>query len=325
MVVVEAKTMELDVEILDHKTNTTTRLTLRRELLTVGRHEDNDVVIPNEFVSRSHCRLLLRVGGSTIEDLQSANGTFTAHSGQWDRLTAPQALLLPASVRLGKEITLRLSTRDDTCISMGDTAMVLRTDIAPSLSQVCSIKELRRDETIMVLDLCESTRLAHQNEEMAFHLKRRLEAIAKFSLSACNVNFFKNTGDGFVATFAASADALKAAQAIIGSLAERNEKSPNPPIRVRIGLHRGVTYTIDAATRDVHGSDVNIAFRIEPLQQESFLQLKYPIPERNRILCSAQFYDDIKGQDIFETVVFHYCGSAQLKGIAVTVDIYLLQ
>lgn len=44
--------------------------------LTVGRKDDNDIVIDNPAISGHHCKLTLEGGGYYIEDLESTNGTF---------------------------------------------------------------------------------------------------------------------------------------------------------------------------------------------------------------------------------------------------------
>lgn len=44
--------------------------------VVVGRREPADVVIRDALVSRRHCRIAPGEGGWTIEDLDSANGTF---------------------------------------------------------------------------------------------------------------------------------------------------------------------------------------------------------------------------------------------------------
>ena len=43
--------------------------------LTIGRGEENDIVLDGPMVSGQHARLLLEDRGATIEDLGSANGT----------------------------------------------------------------------------------------------------------------------------------------------------------------------------------------------------------------------------------------------------------
>lgn len=44
--------------------------------LTVGRKDDNDIVIDNPAISGHHCKLTMEGGGYYVEDLESTNGTF---------------------------------------------------------------------------------------------------------------------------------------------------------------------------------------------------------------------------------------------------------
>ena len=49
---------------------------LLKDEVTLGRGEDNDVVIPHASVSRSHARLMRRDGGFELMDLGSTNGSY---------------------------------------------------------------------------------------------------------------------------------------------------------------------------------------------------------------------------------------------------------
>lgn len=49
---------------------------LFKDQVSVGRGEDNDVVIPHASVSRAHARLIKRDGTYELMDLNSTNGTF---------------------------------------------------------------------------------------------------------------------------------------------------------------------------------------------------------------------------------------------------------
>jgi hypothetical protein len=51
---------------------------LLKDEVTLGRGEDNDVVIPHASVSRSHARLMRRDGGFELMDLGSTNGSYVA-------------------------------------------------------------------------------------------------------------------------------------------------------------------------------------------------------------------------------------------------------
>jgi hypothetical protein len=50
---------------------------LRVGLNTVGRLEDNDVVLPDPYVSRRHCAIVIHAGdGGELHDVASKNGTY---------------------------------------------------------------------------------------------------------------------------------------------------------------------------------------------------------------------------------------------------------
>lgn len=49
---------------------------LLKDEISIGRGEDNDVVIPHASVSRTHARLMRRDGGYELTDLNSTNGSF---------------------------------------------------------------------------------------------------------------------------------------------------------------------------------------------------------------------------------------------------------
>jgi hypothetical protein len=49
---------------------------LLKEEITVGRGEDNDIVIPHASVSRNHARLMRRTGAFELTDLNSTNGSY---------------------------------------------------------------------------------------------------------------------------------------------------------------------------------------------------------------------------------------------------------
>jgi hypothetical protein len=57
-----------------------------KDEISVGRGEDNDIVIPHASVSRAHARLVRRDGGYELMDLNSTNGSFV--NGQQVRGTA---------------------------------------------------------------------------------------------------------------------------------------------------------------------------------------------------------------------------------------------
>ncbi len=70
---------------------------LFKDEVTVGRGEDNDVVIPHASVSRAHARLMKRNGAYELMDLNSTNGTFVDDR----RLTGSQSLPNGSRLRFG--------------------------------------------------------------------------------------------------------------------------------------------------------------------------------------------------------------------------------
>lgn len=60
-------------------------------MLTIGRRDENDVVLRNDtFVSRQHAKLHWQHSGWSLEDCQSTNGTFTENPDELihdDRVT----------------------------------------------------------------------------------------------------------------------------------------------------------------------------------------------------------------------------------------------
>ncbi len=73
---------------------------LHQDITTLGRTAGNDVVIQDATVSRYHARLFFHNGQWSVEDLQSANGTFV--NGK--RVQRPMPLQHGDELRLGDEI-----------------------------------------------------------------------------------------------------------------------------------------------------------------------------------------------------------------------------
>ena len=75
---------------------------LVKDVMTIGRDMNNDIVINDAEVSRNHARLTSQSGGYLIEDLASTNGTFV--NGQ--RLIGPKLLNPGDVVGLGETIVI---------------------------------------------------------------------------------------------------------------------------------------------------------------------------------------------------------------------------
>ncbi|MBI3987409.1 MAG: FHA domain-containing protein [Lentisphaerae bacterium] len=314
--------MEWKIDIENLATREAQALLIARDSIAFGRNTTNDVVIENALVSREHALFECQAGRCFIEDRGSANGTALQNNGHWEPLAGRQAVQPPFRLMLGKEITVAIST---VVTEIGQTAIFGQSAAQSVVSHVLNIEEFAKEEALMVLDLCDSTQLAGRDQAMSFHLVKRLESVSMDSLRRFQVDFFKRTGDGFLASFPLTTHALDAASEIMRRLSERNRRTQNLPINARVALHHGKTYTVDPKTRDIHGNDVNLTFRIEGVQQDSFADGAPELPARDRILCSRVFYEDVVRREPARQDAFFLCGSARLKGIAEPVDIYCVR
>jgi class 3 adenylate cyclase len=310
------------IEIEDLSDNQKISKSFDKPEFTIGRHESNDLVIPNLYVSRRHVVMSWKGDHAVLEDQGSVNGTYICANTSWTRCNEALPVPMPLHVMIGPEVSCRIDVKSPQ--RDAKSVFELEQENAAEMSHIFSIQRLARTQSIMVLDLADSTRLANQDEAIAFHTKKRLEAISRMALFANDVQFYKSTGDGFVAAFNEASDALNSAREIMSRLSERNSRTRNHPIRIRIALHHGKTYVIDPETQDIHGNDVNITFRIDGVDAASFDNPVKPLPLVDRILCSQSFLDSINKQRPAKPLVVDYCGQARLKGIKKPMDIYSL-
>ena len=76
------------------------RLTLGNNQITIGRADDSDLVITDEFASARHARLVPRDGQWYVEDLGSTNGTYLDEA----KVTAPTLVHLGVPIRIGRTV-----------------------------------------------------------------------------------------------------------------------------------------------------------------------------------------------------------------------------
>jgi TolB-like protein/Tfp pilus assembly protein PilF len=127
-------------------------------------------------------------------------------------------------------------------------------------------------------------------------------------LAAHNGRIVKTTGDGLLAEFGSTVDALRCAQEIQAGLPERNAGlTPESRIELRIGVHQGDIVVEDG---DIFGDGVNIAARLEGLA------------EPGGICVSARVQEDAAGK---LDLAFRDLGEQQLKNIARPVRVYAIE
>jgi DNA-binding response OmpR family regulator len=98
------------------------RWTLAKPVISIGRWEDNDVVVDDRWVSRHHAQVRREEGGYVIRDLDSKNGTFV--NGQ--RIAVPTPLADGDEIQMTPLIKL-------TFVDYGSTAPLPVEAEAPSL------------------------------------------------------------------------------------------------------------------------------------------------------------------------------------------------
>jgi adenylate cyclase len=115
---------------------------------------------------------------------------------------------------------------------------------------------------VLAADVVDYTRLT-EAAELETHA--RLRALRVGIIDPCVVSYrgqiIKNTGDGFLATFDSSVDALRCAVEIQGEVFQREASTPRHlRIQLRIGLNVGQVITEE---EDIYGTSVNVAARLE--------------------------------------------------------------
>ena len=137
------------------------------------------------------------------------------------------------------------------------------------------MKEQHKLAAIMFTDITGYSAMMSKDEKMAMHVLVKNRSIHKSAIARFNGEYIKEVGDGTLAIFQSSIDAVHCALMI--QKACHKETS----LKVRIGIHAG---EIILQGGDVFGDGVNIASRIEAAG------------EPGGIYVSEKAYDDIKNK-----------------------------
>jgi class 3 adenylate cyclase len=157
----------------------------------------------------------------------------------------------------------------------------------------------RRLAAILAADVAGYSRLIGTDEQDTLGRLRAIRTeLIDPSIAAHNGRMVKTTGDGFLAEFASTIDALQSAGEIQAKMAERNlAVTPERRIDFRIGIHQG---DIVFDNGDIFGDGVNTAARLEG------------IAEPGGICVSARVQEDAVGK---LELAFRDLGDQQLKNI----------
>ena len=143
------------------------------------------------------------------------------------------------------------------------------------------MKEQHRLAAIMFTDITGYSAMMSKDEKMAMHVLEKNRSIHKSSIAKFNGEYIKEVGDGTLAIFQSSIDAVKCAIAIQKACCKEIA------LKVRIGIHIG---DIILKGGDVFGDGVNIASRIEAAG------------EPGGIYISEKACDDIKNKPVYPQI-----------------------
>ncbi|MDD3626804.1 MAG: adenylate/guanylate cyclase domain-containing protein [bacterium] len=312
--------MPVKIQTLNFKGVGYNTYTFNKERIRIGRSPENDLVLKDGDVSRNHVNLFQLGLKFYLEDQGSMNGTWIYNDGDWIQSTGAQELKFPVLVIVGVNIILKIDNINKEDGSAQDTDMISE----PSTSVLEPGFEKERYCGILVLDICDSTKITNIDEKQAYLMKVQLNRIAMPVFLLNDMAFYKGTGDGFIVTFKAPFTALSVADQLTEKIFQSNRNDPKYPIHFRLALHYGKIYYTDSERTDVHGNDVNLAFRIEGVQEDAFIQQLGSFPKENRILCSGEFRNQVESFSKKFNLIFNYCGCAKLKGIEEAIDIYCI-
>ena len=154
--------------------------------------------------------------------------------------------------------------------------------------------------TVLFTDIVDSTRLAAEMGDRRWHrlLVDHQETVRR-QLARFRGREVKTTGDGFLATFDGPAKAIRAADAIRGSLAELG-------LEVRVGLHTG---EVELLGDDIGGIAVHIAARV------------MAAAGAGEIVCSRTVKDLVAGAGY----AFADRGTRTLKGVPDSWQLYAVE
>lgn len=114
--------------------------------------------------------------------------------------------------------------------------------------------------TILFTDMVGSTDLTQSRGDYAAQdIIRRHNGIVRTALAEYSGKEIKHTGDGIMASFASAANGVEAAIAIQKAVASHNDRQPDSPLHLRIGMNAGEPI---AEEDDLFGTTVQLAARV---------------------------------------------------------------
>jgi len=161
-------------------------------------------------------------------------------------------------------------------------------------------KPTKKLAAIIFTDIVGYSALSAKDEQKAFDLIRQQRSILQPLVKEYGGRWLKEMGDGILMSFDSSTQAVRCAINMQKSV--ENVESLN----LRIGIHQG---DIMEEEGDIHGDDVNVASRLEPLA---------PV---GGIVISDKVQRDILSEPDITT---KFLGEPQLKGVKQEVKVFCI-
>lgn len=163
----------------------------------------------------------------------------------------------------------------------------------------------RRLAAVLVADFASYSAHVGRNEEMAVRAARGHLDAMELVIGLHRGRVVKTMGDGLLAEFASSRDAVGCAAALQNRMMERNAPlEDGEQMRLRVGVHSG---EILSENNDIFGDDVNIAARIEAFAPEG------------GVVISERVRDEVSGR---LDMAFRDAGTPVLKNISRSVRLF---
>ncbi|MEO5355928.1 MAG: HEAT repeat domain-containing protein [Nitrospirae bacterium YQR-1] len=173
-------------------------------------------------------------------------------------------------------------------------------------------------ETILVLDLCNSTGIANMyGDQFALNLTKTLTEKVKPISKRQQAQFLKSTGDGFLITFPKVKNAVTFAFDLLREIAKYNEAAQESAhIDLRFAINLGETRT--DAKGDRLGVATNMTFRVEGVKAADLVPMEGgmkpgDMPLVNRVFVTEHVIEEAKKMD---GIKIQPVGFFELKGIS---------
>lgn len=158
--------------------------------------------------------------------------------------------------------------------------------------------------TVLFTDMVGSTDLTQaRGDHAAQDIVRRHNSIVRTALAEYTGKEIKHTGDGIMASFASASNGVEAAIVIQRACAAHNEKRPDLPLHLRIGLNAGEPIEEED---DLFGTTVQLSARV------------CAEADTDEILCTNVVRELSAGKDL----TFTEKGGHELKGFKDPVTLY---